>query len=79
MATAKMIRVLAGTTTKQTTKIVPADTTISAFLVENNIITDGCSVQLDGERITNFENKTFADYTSADDCTLFSVVNSKNA
>lgn len=75
----RSIKVMAGTTTKQFTKIVPSDTTISAFLVENNVETAGCSVQLDGKKIENFENKTFDDFTKADQCTLFSVVNAKNA
>lgn len=76
---AKLIKVMAGTTTKQFTKIVPADTKVSAFLVENNISVSGATLQLDGERISDYENKSFADFTSAEECTLFSVVNAKNA
>ena len=79
MAGNKLVKVMAGTTTKQFTKIVPSDTTVSAFLVENNINVEGCSLQLDGKRITDYENKTFADYNVGDECTLLSIVNAKNA
>lgn len=79
MAESRLVKVMAGTTTKQFTKIVPSDTNISGFLVENNISVEGCSLQLDGKRITDFENKTFADYNVGNECTLLSIVNAKNA
>lgn len=77
-STSKQIKVTGGTTTRFFTKIVSADTKIADYLKSNEISTMASSVQLDGNPITDF-TKSFADYGITEECTLISVVNSKNA
>jgi hypothetical protein len=76
-----MIKVTAGTTTSYFNKIVERAMTLEAFLAENNMSPVGATVQLDGTPIsaTSF-SKTFDEMVGdAEECSLFVVVNAKNA
>jgi sulfur carrier protein ThiS len=77
---AKIIQVTYGTTTRITTDTVPSDTKLSAFIAEKNLQSEGSTVQLNGIAVGKDQwNKTFEDFTKADNLTLMSVVNAKNA
>lgn len=73
-----MIKVTAGSTTSYFSKIVSDSTVIADFMKENNINAVGATVQLNGEPLYDYDS-TFAEAGIVDDCTLFSVVNAKNA
>ncbi len=76
-----MIKVTAGTTTSYFSKIVSKDTTLDAFLAENNMSPVGATVQLDGTPVNATSlSKTFGEMMgAAEECSLFVVVNAKNA
>ena len=72
------IKITFGTTTSYSSKLVPASTKVSDFLQSNNIPTAGATVQLDGAPVRDLD-KSFAELGIVDECTLFSIVNAKNA
>lgn len=73
-----MIQVTGGTTTSYVSKIIPSSTLVSDFMSENNMSTTGATIQFNGAPINDF-SKSFADLGVTDACTLFAVVNAKNA
>lgn len=72
------IKVTFGTTTSYSSKLVSSSTKVSDFLQSNNIPTAGATVQLDGAPVRDLD-KTFAELGVTEECTLFSIVNAKNA
>ena len=72
------IKVTFGTTTSYSSTLIPSSTPIGTFLKDNNIVTTGATVQLDGEPVADLK-KSFADLGVTEECTLFSIVNAKNS
>lgn len=77
----KQIKVIYGTTLSYQVSMVSNATKVGDFAKENNLILPGASLQLNGAALGPDKlSKTFADLAgNADDVTLMSVVNSKNA